>query len=282
VEYFCRTSHSENSRLTEISHGLSKLDLVFNKEQDRVFSSSTEPYTAPFSFSKEVCDVFDDMALRSIPLYREMLLTQAYWITQITHPGDTFYDLGCSTGSAIVATLSMLSKGHNLNIVGVDSSDEMIIKAKDKIERFQNSSALGPSHSDCKIGFYKASLVDYELRTSAFISLNYVLQFIDTELRQQIVNRVFRSLRKGGTLFLSEKIIFENPRVQSLMTLDYENFKLNNGYSREEVLRKKKSLEGFLVSLTDSENVQMLKNAGFSSVDCVLRKGPFTSWVAVK
>jgi hypothetical protein len=62
----------------------------------------------------------------------------------------------------------------------------------------------------------------------------------------------------------------------------YLNLKRANGYTREEIDRKRLSLEGVLVPVTARWNEDALRSAGFSSVDCFWRWMNFAAWVAVK
>ena len=54
------------------------------------------------------------------------------------------------------------------------------------------------------------------------------------------------------------------------------------GYSKEEVERKRMSLEWGLVPLTSRSNEEMLSSAGFTTVDCFWRWMNFAAWVAVR
>jgi len=62
----------------------------------------------------------------------------------------------------------------------------------------------------------------------------------------------------------------------------YYDLKKSNGYSQEDIDRKRLSLEGVLVPVTAKWNEELLKNAGFSEVDCFWRHLSFAGWVAVK
>ena len=57
---------------------------------------------------------------------------------------------------------------------------------------------------------------------------------------------------------------------------------MDNGYSMNEVERKKLALEGVLVPLTAQINEQFLHNAGFVQVDAFWRNLNFCAWIAVK
>jgi tRNA (cmo5U34)-methyltransferase len=63
---------------------------------------------------------------------------------------------------------------------------------------------------------------------------------------------------------------------------EYYRIKAENAYTQEQISAKRKSLEGVLVPITARWNEEMLKEAGFRSVDCFWRYLNFAGWVAVK
>ena len=54
------------------------------------------------------------------------------------------------------------------------------------------------------------------------------------------------------------------------------------GYTEDQIQRKKLSLEGVLVPVTARWNEELLRMAGFRSVDCFWRWMNFAAWIAVK
>jgi tRNA (cmo5U34)-methyltransferase len=62
----------------------------------------------------------------------------------------------------------------------------------------------------------------------------------------------------------------------------YYDFKQASGYTREEIERKRLSLEGVLVPVTARWNEELLRTAGFRHVDCFWRWMNFAGWIAVK
>lgn len=58
--------------------------------------------------------------------------------------------------------------------------------------------------------------------------------------------------------------------------------KKENKYTEEQIVNKRKSLEGVLVPLTSERNTELLKNAGFKNVDCFWRYLNFCGWIAIK
>lgn len=81
---------------------------------------------------------------------------------------------------------------------------------------------------------------------------------------------------------LVEKVLGEGADVDERMIAIYEELKERNGYSREEIDRKALSLEGVLVPVTASWNVEMLRRAGFREIDSFWRWMNFAGWVALK
>lgn len=62
----------------------------------------------------------------------------------------------------------------------------------------------------------------------------------------------------------------------------YYDLKSANGYTQEQIERKRLSLEGVLVPVTAKWNEELLLMAGFRQLDCFWRYLNFAGWVAVK
>ena len=110
----------------------------------------------------------------------------------------------------------------------------------------------------------------------------FTLQFIPIEHRQHLLYEIHRQLVPGGALILVEKILGASAAINELLVNLYHRMKLENGYSHEEVERKRLSLEGVLVPVTAKWNKELLHTAGFRQVDCFWRWMNFGGWVAVK
>jgi tRNA (cmo5U34)-methyltransferase len=55
-----------------------------------------------------------------------------------------------------------------------------------------------------------------------------------------------------------------------------------NGYTEEEINSKRIALEGVLVPVTANWNEQLLRDAGFTQVECFWRNLNFAGWIAIK
>jgi tRNA (cmo5U34)-methyltransferase len=83
-------------------------------------------------------------------------------------------------------------------------------------------------------------------------------------------------------LILVEKVLGANGDLDALMVEKYYDMKTVMGYSQEQINRKRLALEGVLVPVTAQWNVDLLRGAGFASVDCFWRWMNFAGWIAIK
>ena len=118
--------------------------------------------------------------------------------------------------------------------------------------------------------------------TSSLVLSVLTLQFTPIEYRQQIIRRVFESLAPGGAFILVEKILGATAKLDEAFVNLFLNIKRENGYSESQIDRKRLSLEGVLVPVTARWNEELLREEGFTSVDCFWRHLNFAGWVAVK
>lgn len=230
---------------------------------DRLFATDHHPL--PFAFDTAVAAVFDNMAERSIPQYREVIRIIAEWCERYCGDKDTIYDVGCSTGNCIAAIIERLD--CTPQIVGVDSSRAMLDQAKKKC----------PSPN---VYWLKAPIQEVKLRTARVVVCNYTMMFIPPSDRKQILQSFFLALKKrNGILFLSEKLSCKL-EFERMMTRSYEEFKSSQGYSFTEIRRKKMALNEVLVPLPLDFYCETLGDVGFQSVDVLLKWNQFATIVA--
>ena len=219
-------------------------------------------------FDEAVAAVFDDMLGRSIPQYEAMRDA----VTSITNTfacdGDTILDIGCSNGIGLERIVDRL--GDRCNYIGVEISEPMIAQA---IER------LG----DRKVSIHKQDLrFEFsDCHPSVILSV-LTLMFIPVEYRQRVLSRCYSQMKEGGVIIVVEKVLGETADLNDLYVSEYLDMKAKHGYSKEEIDRKRYSLEGVLVPLTAQWNEQMLRGAGFKYIDCFWRWMNFAGWVAIK
>lgn len=219
-----------------------------------------------WKFDEAVTEVFDNMLERSIPDYEGMRRTTTELATRFAKPNTAIVDLGCSRGAALKPIEKNL--GKSVSYFGIEVSEPMR-KAAIK-----------------EIPF--ATILDTDLRSSyppvsASVTLSVLtLQFIPIEYRQQIIQRVFDTTIQGGAFLLVEKVLGSDSFTNQMLIETYLNRKGQNGYTAEQIQRKRESLEGVLVPVTADWNLELLRSAGFKNIECYWRHLNFSAWIAVK
>ena len=89
------------------------------------------PNEHKWKFDESVAECFDDMLVRSIPLYEMTLDLIAQIVSKHIQPGDTIVDLGVSSGNALSRISKRLAERNvsNVRLIGVDNSPEMLTRA---------------------------------------------------------------------------------------------------------------------------------------------------------
>ena len=262
---------STKGELPPVSSMDSKLSYVGSR--DNLYETGN--YPVPFSFNNEVANVFDNMVSRSVPLYEEVNLSLLHWFQRFYKSGTKIYDIGCSTGTAfhLIARHFKGTAEDPIQFVGIDSSAPMLEKATEKLKDFK----LGVDFKwVCK------SAPDVEFQRCSFSIFNYTLQFMNLEERRQVLKNIAKATVPSGICFISEKLRSNHTQTQESLTYIYESFKRRQGYSKNEIERKKEALDRVLVPLTENELKTMIIEAGFDHVECVMRWHNFASFVGLK
>lgn len=246
-----------------------RADLKLLSENDRIFAGPH--YPKPFAFNHEVALVFDDMVRRSIPLYAEVVKATADWVLHFYRPQTAIIDIGCSTGTTTHYIGQRL--GTPAAFVAIDMSAAMIAKAEEKLADFPARHQLSLLCQDIR---------ETPLPTASVVIINYTLQFLPVADRLTLLSRIYAALTPGGIVIVSEKVRSASPHFQELTTKIYERFKEEQGYSRTEIERKKEALDQVLVPFTEQEHRDTLKQAGFGSVDSLMKLNNFLTLIAHK
>lgn len=232
----------------------------------------TKAAAEKFEFNARVADVFDDMLDRSIPFYKQVIEMAADILGRSLLPGDTVYDLGCSTGTTLLHLARML-ESKDLRFVGLDNSGAMLDKALRKAEMF--------SMAD-RIVFREQDITRAEFSGAGGVILNYTLQFISPTVRLEFIKNVYNGLRSGGILILSEKVVNQDKGFNAQFLDSYHQYKKRRGYSELEIANKREALENVLIPLSIRENMDMLLQAGFSRAATFFQWFNFVSIIACK
>ena len=225
-----------------------------------------------WTFNGDVTAVFDDMLERSIPQYQLMRQTCLDLAKQYIKPTTTIVDLGCSRGEALAELIR--TYGAYNHFVGIDISKPMLEASKKRFKGWIKKGIVDIREFDLRSG-YPTILASVTLAV-------LTVQFIPIEYRLRILRDIYNSTAVGGCFIMVEKVLGNSADIDNVMVELYYKMKLANGYSQEEIDRKKLSLEGALVPVTAKWNEEMLRMSGWSQVDCFWRWMNFGGWIALK
>ena len=234
--------------------------------QDKVFS---KPIEKKFEFDEAVASVFDDMLSRSVPFYDDVRGLIISLILAQQSDGKSVLDLGSSTAKFLLDLHSKLDS--KMKLKGLDNSQAMLDRATQKCHAF-----------GADIELELADMLNYEYKNEDIIVANYTLQFIRPMQRVELVKKLYSSLNDDGIFIFSEKVVFEDKVLDKELIDIYYEYKKNQGYSDYEIAQKREALENVLIPFTIDENIQMCKDAGFTSVDTLFQWANFVTFMVKK
>jgi len=225
-----------------------------------------------WAFDDEVTRVFDDMLRRSIPDLEAMRRLVVDVAAPFVRPLTAIVDLGCSRGESLAPLVDRFSTANTY--LGVEIADPMLAATRSRFAPLIERGVVTVERRDLRESFPDVSAsVVLAVLTLVFVPINY---------RQRIIRDAYRALRPGGAFVLVEKVLARGANLDAVYVDAYHAFKRENGYTADDVERKRLALEGVQVPLTVAENERMLRDAGFSEVDTFWRYLNFAGLVAVK
>ena len=235
-------------------------------EKDKVFATKIEK---KFEFDEAVASVFDDMLSRSVPFYDEVRKLIISLILFEQKDGKKVLDLGSSTAKFLLDLHSKMDA--TMVLKGLDNSPAMLERAQQKCQAF-----------GADISLELADMLTYDYKDEDVIVANYTLQFIRPMHRLELVKKIYDGLNDDGLFIFSEKVVFEDKRLDKQMIDIYYDYKKRQGYSEYEIAQKREALENVLIPFTIEENIRMCRDAGFKQVDTIFQWANFVTFVAKK
>jgi tRNA (cmo5U34)-methyltransferase len=127
-----------------------------------------------------------------------------------------------------------------------------------------------------------ADMLTYHYKNEDVVVSNYTLQFIRPMQRLELIKKIYNGMNDDGIFIFSEKVVFDDKKLDKQMIDTYYEYKKEQGYSEYEIAQKREALENVLIPFTIEENIQMCKDAGFGSVDTIFQWANFVTFVSKK
>ena len=225
-----------------------------------------------FTFGRHTAAVFDDMLNRSVPFYSEIQRMIGELAADFAVEGSHLYDLGCSTGNTFCILDPLVSK--DVRFIGVDSSPEMLAKAREKVQQHGMRRAHEFVCADLNRGV--------QVTNASVVIMILTLQFIRPLYRHTLIKSIASGMNDQGCLILVEKVLPQDSMLNRLFIKYYYAFKERQGYSTMEIAQKREALENVLVPYRLEENRELLLSSGFSQCDVFFKWYNFCGIVALK
>lgn len=240
-------------------------------EKDEVFRETLSK-PSDFKFSRKVAGVFDDMVVRSVPYYEEMQRMMAEIAADQFIDGTSVYDLGCSTGTTLICMNETIPP--HIKFIGIDDSQAMLDKCRDKLAAADFTRSFELQVADLNQGI--------SINNASVVVLCLTLQFVRPINRESLLKTIFDGIVPGGALIVIEKILAEDSAFNRDFIKYYYDMKRRNHYSEMEIAQKREALENVLIPYRLSENITLMRNAGFSHCEVFFKWYNFAGFVAKK
>lgn len=204
-----------------------------------------------WKFDINVAKTFVDHARQHIPNYDCVIDKTVDVCKYLLDYDDCIVDIGCATGE----TLRRLFSAGFTNLVGVDSSQEML------------DYCSAPANLICSDSFPFGQF--------DAVTMNWTLHFIQN--KKQYLEDIFNSLTPGGFLFLSDKTSKDPLSINF-----YHRHKSSMGVSDSDILAKARSVESIMYINDPAWYLKTLHDIGFKNTQIIDANWCFTTFLAIK
>ncbi len=240
-------------------------------DRDMLFSAPIDKL-GDWTFDERVAEVFPDMIQRSVPGYSNIISMIGMLAERFVRPDTRVYDLGCSLGAATLSIRRNIVH-PGCEIIAIDNSPAMTERCRRHIDAFR---------AQTPVQVIEADIRQVEIANASMVVLNFTLQFLAPDERQQLLNNIYQGLNPGGALVLSEKFSFDDETMGDLLFNMHHDFKRANGYSELEISQKRSMLENVMLTDSVATHKSRLTQAGFRHAEQWFQCFNFGSLVAIK
>ncbi len=240
-------------------------------DRDMLFSAPIDKL-GDWTFDERVAEVFPDMIQRSVPGYSNIISMIGMLAERFVRPDTRVYDLGCSLGAATLSIRRNIVH-PGCEIIAIDNSPAMTERCRRHIDAFR---------AQTPVQVIEADIRQVEIANASMVVLNFTLQFLAPDERQQLLNNIYQGLNPGGALVLSEKFSFDDETMGDLLFNMHHDFKRANGYSELEISQKRSMLENVMLTDSVGTHKSRLTQAGFRHAEQWFQCFNFGSLVAIK
>lgn len=240
-----------------------------------------------FEFDDEVSQIFENMAVRSIPMYAEMHRTWARFVKWRYDSGLIKYpyrmlDIGSSRGTFYKMLCHEFgvdkSKGLERNhffCEATDVSEDMVRLTSEEMPwvDYRVEGVANTIANSAETG------IRYKI-----IVLSYVLQFLGgIEYQRSLLARLAtHCMREDSFMFIGLKekpsLIGSHSELERFLPYNYRRFRVENGYSEDEIDFKTEALRNSMTPVPGAI-MRIILDSVFVEVKEVVRWGEFVGYI---
>ena len=142
--------------------------------------------------------------------------------------------------------------------------------------------AIKNNQKSKNVKIFNKKIEDIKFKKSSLITSFYTMQFIHPSKRQSIFNKIYKNLNWSGAFILFEKVRAPDARFQDITMQIYNDYKIQQGFTSEEIISKSMSLKGVMDPFSSAANFGMLKRAGFKDIMRIMKFLNFEGFLAIK
>ena len=220
-----------------------------------------------FAHCEEGFDNHIDHSIRHYStLHDDVVKMSRYFVEDET----VVVDIGCSTGKTLAAMYEQNKDfANNVKYRGIDYAEGFVADMDNRMVEYPS---LELTQEDVR---------NFQFENASLVTSLFTLQFMPRKDRQEVISRIYKGLNPGGAFIFGEKTYSCSSKVQDMLTFMHYDFK-REAFSPEEIMDKEQTLRNMLRPNTWTELSDMLKNAGFDSVQTFWQNHLFVGAIAVK
>ncbi|MEO5701568.1 MAG: methyltransferase domain-containing protein [Casimicrobiaceae bacterium] len=232
--------------------------------------NNIETDNARWTFGGEVPDNFVTHIRQSVPLYEEGHELVCQLSDFFVSNTSTVYEIGVSTGELLRKLAVHNAHKPEARWIGIDVEPAMVVKAR---AHCADASGITIEQEDARV---------YAFGNADLVVAYYTMQFIPPRDRQRLFDRIYAALTWGGAFIMFEKVRAPDARFQDIMVTLYNEFKLSQGFTPDEIVTKTRSLKGVQEPFSTEGNLGLLRRAGFVDITTILKYVCFEGFLAIK
>lgn len=233
-----------------------------------------------FEFDEEVSESFDDMAVRSIPLYDDSrLATARIAAAHVERRRDQgrktrVLDIGTSTGAFYGSFWPLIAPTirtplDDVHGVALDTSTPMIRRVQSRYPQIESKVLTIEEYAE-------SGQEPFDI-----INIAYVVQFIPKEDRMSFWDAVSSMANSGALIFVSTKEKVPGAVGEAFDNL-YIEFRKANGYSTYEIEAKTRALKNSMWPEPIGDTLTDMYNADIMHKQEISRWLHFVTFMAIK